>query len=102
DALHGPISYDVACLYRAAFISWDEEIVIDGTIRYWEKVRAVRLPVPEGFGDLWRDGEWMGLQRHLKVAGIFARLCYRDGKDMYLKDTPRFIGYIRHAATRYD
>ena len=102
DALHGPISYDVACLYRDAFISWDEEVVLDGTIRYWEKARAARLPVPADFSDFWRDVEWMALQRHLKVAGIFARLFYRDGKDMYLKDTPRFISYIRRAVSRYD
>ena len=102
DAVHGPISYDVACLYRDAFLSWDEEVVLDGTIRYWEKARAARLPVPTDFGDFWRDVEWMGLQRHLKVLGIFARLNYRDGKAHYLGDTPRFIGYVRHAVSRYD
>jgi N-acetylmuramate 1-kinase len=101
DAVHGPISYDVACLHRDAFVSWDEEIVLDGTIRYWEKARAAGLPVRSDFADFWKDVEWMGVQRHLKVAGIFARLNYRDGKDMYLGDTPRFIGYLRHAATRY-
>ena len=101
DAVHGPISYDVACLYRDAFLSWDEEVVLDGTIRYWEKARAAGLPVREDFGDFWRDVEWMGLQRHLKVLGIFARLNYRDGKAGYLGDTPRFIGYVRHAVSRY-
>ena len=102
DAVHGPISYDVACLFRDAFISWDEEVVLDGTIRYWEKARRASLPVPADFADFWRDVEWMGLQRHLKVAGIFARLHYRDGKKGYLEDTPRFIGYMRHAVSRYD
>jgi aminoglycoside/choline kinase family phosphotransferase len=102
DAVYGPISYDVACLYRDAFLSWDEELILDGTIRYWEKARAARLPVPADFGDFWRDVEWMGLQRHLKVLGIFARLNYRDGKPGYLADTPRFIGYVRHAVSRYD
>ncbi|HUQ27909.1 MAG TPA: phosphotransferase [Usitatibacter sp.] len=102
DAAHGPISYDVACLYRDAFVSWDEDFVLDGTIRYWEKARAAKLPVPPDFGDFWRDVEWMGLQRHLKVLGIFARLNYRDGKPGYLADTPRFIGYVRHAVSRYD
>ena len=102
DAVLGPISYDIACLYRDAYISWDEEVVLDGTIRYWEKARAARLPVPADFADFWRDVEWMGLQRHLKVAGIFARLCHRDGKAGYVEDTPRFIGYIRHAVSRYD
>jgi len=102
DAVHGPISYDVASLYRDAFISWDEERVIDGTIRYWEKARKASLPVPADFSEFWRDVEWMGLQRHLKVLGIFARLNYRDGKPAYLADTPRFIGYVRHTASRYN
>ncbi len=102
DAVHGPISYDVACLYRDAFVSWEEELVLDGTIRYWEKARAARLPVPADFAEFWRDVEWMGLQRHLKVAGIFARLCHRDGKAGYVEDAPRFIGYIRHVVSRYD
>jgi aminoglycoside/choline kinase family phosphotransferase len=101
DAVHGPISYDVACLFRDAFISWDEERVLDGTIRYWEKARKAGLPVRPDFAEFWRDVEWMGLQRHLKVLGIFARLNYRDGKPGYLADTPRFIGYVRHAVSRY-
>lgn len=102
DAVHGPISYDVASLFRDAFISWDEERVLDGTIRYWEKARAAGLPVNADFAEFWRDVEWMGLQRHLKVLGIFARLHYRDGKAGYLEDTPRFVAYVRHAATRYN
>jgi len=102
DAVHGPISYDIACLYRDAFLTWEEERVLDGTIRYWEKARAARLPVPSDFAGFWRDVEWMGVQRHLKVLGIFARLHYRDGKAGYLEDTPRFEGYVRHAAARYD
>jgi aminoglycoside/choline kinase family phosphotransferase len=101
DAVFGPVSYDIACLMRDAFVSWEEERVLDVTIRYWEKARAARIPVPADFYEFWRDVEWMGLQRHLKVLGIFARLCHRDGKCAYLEDTPRFIGYVRHAVTRY-
>jgi aminoglycoside/choline kinase family phosphotransferase len=101
DAVHGPISYDVACLYRDAFLSWDEERVLDGTIRYWEKARAAGLPVRADFGEFWKDVEWMAVQRHLKVLGIFARLCHRDGKKGYVEDTPRFVGYLRHAVSRY-
>ena len=101
DAVHGPISYDVASLFRDAFISWDEVRVLDGTIRYWEKARVAGLPVRSDFADFWRDVEWMGLQRHLKVLGIFARLNYRDGKPGYLADTPRFLGYVRHVTRRY-
>jgi aminoglycoside/choline kinase family phosphotransferase len=101
DAVHGPLSYDVACLFRDAFVSWEEERVLDGTIRYWEKARAARLPVPADFADFWRSVEWMGVQRHLKVLGIFARLCHRDGKAMYVEDAPRFVAYVRQAAARY-
>jgi aminoglycoside/choline kinase family phosphotransferase len=101
DAVHGPISYDIACLYRDAFLSWDEELVLDGTIRYWEKARAAKLPVRADFAEFWQDVEWMGLQRHLKVIGIFARLAHRDGKKGYVEDTPRFLGYVRHAVSRY-
>ena len=101
DAVVGPISYDVASLFRDAFISWDEERVLDWPIRYWERARKAGLPVREDFADFYRDVEYMGLQRHLKVAGIFARINYRDGKPHYLTDIPRFIGYIRHACERY-
>jgi aminoglycoside/choline kinase family phosphotransferase len=101
DAVYGPISYDIASLMRDAFLSWDEEFVLDITIRYWTAARKAGLPVDEDFGAFYRAVEWMGLQRHLKVAGIFARLTLRDGKPKYLADTPRFIAYIRATASRY-
>jgi N-acetylmuramate 1-kinase len=102
DALYGPIGYDIACLWRDAFLSWDEEVVLDGTVRYWEKAKKAGLPVRDDFGAFYRDVEWMGLQRHLKVMGIFARINYRDGKPRYLSDTPRFARYIRKCCERYD
>jgi hypothetical protein len=101
DAVYGPITYDIASLMRDAFLSWDEEHVLDVTIRYWQKARAAGLPVGDDFGEFYRGVEWMGLQRHLKVAGIFARLTLRDGKPQYLADAPRFIGYIRATCARY-
>jgi len=101
DAVLGPISYDMVCLVRDAFISWDEERELDWSVRYWEKARAARLPVPVQFAEFWRAFEWMGLQRHLKVLGIFARINYRDGKPRYLEDTPRFLRYARAVAARY-
>ena len=101
DAVHGPITYDIASLMRDAFLSWDEEFVLDITVRYWEKALKAGLPVDRDFGEFYRGVEWMGLQRHLKVAGIFARLTLRDGKPKYLADAPRFIGYIRATAGRY-
>ncbi len=101
DAVYGPISYDVASLCKDAFLSWDEEPLLDWTVRYWERAKKAGLPVPEDFGQFYRDVEWMGLQRHLKVLGIFARINYRDGKPQYLADAPRFIGYVRATADRY-
>ena len=105
DAVHGPVTYDIASLMRDAFLTWEEDFVIDITIRYWEKARKAGLMDFEDwhsdFGAFYRAVEWMGLQRHLKVAGIFARLTLRDGKPRYLADAPRFIGYIRHTAHRY-
>ena len=101
DAVEGPISYDIVCLMRDAFISWEEERVLDWTVRYWDAAKRARLPVADDFAAFWRAFEWMGLQRHLKVLGIFARLNYRDGKPRYLADTPRFLGYARGVAERY-
>ena len=108
DAVYGPITYDIASLLRDAFISWEEEFVIDITVRYWEKARKAGLLGAnsasgwgDDFGEFYRAVEWMGLQRHLKVAGIFARLTLRDGKPKYLADAPRFIAYIRATANRY-
>ena len=101
DAVYGPITYDLASIYRDAYIQWDEEHQIDWVIRYWEKARAARLPVREDFGEFWRDFEWMGAQRHIKVLGIFARLCHRDGKNGYLKDMPLVAKYLRAACERY-
>lgn len=102
DAVLGPIAYDVASLFRDAFISWPEERVIDWAARYWERARERHLPVPDDFAQFYRDLEWMGLQRHLKVLGIFARINYRDGKPKYLADTPRFMNYVRQTGGRYD
>ena len=105
DAVYGPISYDIASLMRDAFLTWDEDFVLDITIRYWEKARKAGLMDFEDwhsdFGAFYRAVEWMGLQRHLKVAGIFARLTLRDGKPKYLADAPRFINYIRATCARY-
>jgi len=102
DAVYGPISYDVASLVRDAFISWEEERALDWVVRYWDKARRAGLPVGADFGDFYRDLEWMGLQRHLKVLGIFARVHYRDCKPGYIEDAPRFVRYARAVAARYN
>jgi len=101
DAVLGPITYDLVSLLRDAYIEWDEEHQLDWAVRYWERAREVRLPVPAEFAAFWRDFEWMGVQRQLKVLGIFARLFHRDGKDAYLKDMPRVMRYLRAACARY-
>jgi len=101
DAVYGPITYDIASLMRDAFLTWEEDFVLDITVRYWQKARKAGLPVGDDFGEFYRAVEWMGLQRHLKVLGIFARLTLRDGKPKYLADTPRFIKYARNTAARY-
>lgn len=101
DAVYGPITYDLASLFKDAYIRWEEEQVMDWLIRYWEKARKAGLPVHDDFGEFYRDYEWMGVQRHIKVLGIFARLCHRDGKDGYLKDMPLVMDYLRRACARY-
>ena len=101
DAVYGPITYDLVSLLRDAYISWKEEQVIDWAVRYWEKARAAKLPVPTDFADFYRDFEWMGAQRQLKVLGIFARLSLRDGKHGYLKDQPLVMSYLRRTCERY-
>lgn len=101
DAVYGPITYDLASLFKDAYIHWEEAEVLDWLIRYWEKARKSGLPVHSSFSDFFRDYEWMGVQRHLKVLGIFARLYHRDSKDGYLKDLPLVMDYLRRACERY-
>jgi len=101
DAVYGPITYDLVSLLRDAYIAWEEERVIDWAVRYWEKARRAHLPVAEDFADFYRDFEWMGAQRQLKVLGIFARLSLRDGKNGYLKDQPLVMSYLRRTCDRY-
>ena len=101
DAVYGPVTYDLVSLLRDAYIEWDEERQIDWAVRYWEKARAADVPVNRDFGAFWQDFEWMGVQRQLKVLGIFARLHHRDGKPGYLQDMPLVMRYLRSACGRY-
>jgi len=101
DAVYGPITYDLVSLLRDAYVQWDEEMVLDWTIRYWERAKRAGLPVNPDVDAFYRDFEFMGVQRHVKVLGIFARLYHRDGKDAYLKDMPLVMEYTRKAAGRY-
>ncbi len=101
DAVRGPLCYDIASLLRDAFISWDEERELDWAIRYWEQARRAGLPIGDDFGEVWRRIEWCGLQRHLKILGIFCRLKHRDGKPRYAEDLPRLFAYAIKVSTRY-
>jgi aminoglycoside/choline kinase family phosphotransferase len=101
DAVFGAITYDLVSLLKDAYIRWEEDQVLDWVVRYWQKAKKSGLPVPADIADFYRDFEWMGAQRHIKVLGIFARLCHRDGKDGYLKDMPLVMDYLRRACDRY-
>lgn len=101
DALSGPVSYDLASLVMDARTTWEEPQQLDWAIRYWEMARRAKLPVPEDFADFHRDYEWMGLQRNLRILGVFARLHHRDAKPAYLDHMPRVNQYVRQVAGRY-
>ena len=101
DAVYGAISYDLVSLLKDAYIGWDEEQVIDWAVRYWQPAKKAGLPIPDDFSEFYRDFEWMGAQRHIKVLGIFARLSYRDGKHNYLNDMPIVMAYLRKVCERY-
>ncbi|MFD1555142.1 aminoglycoside phosphotransferase family protein [Paraburkholderia silviterrae] len=101
DAVYGPITYDIASLLRDAFLSWDEEFELDCFAYYWERAKKAGLPVDADFGEFYRQLEWMGLQRHIKVLGLFCRINYRDAKPHYMADLPRFLDYAGKVAHRY-
>ena len=101
DAVYGPITYDLVSLFRDAYVRWQEPQVLDWVLRYWEKARQADLPVRADFAEFYRDFEWMGAHRQLKVVGIFARLCHRDGKESYLADIPRVLDYLLATCRRY-
>ena len=101
DAVYGAISYDLVSLLKDAYIGWDEEQVIDWAVRYWQPAKKAGLPIPDDFSEFYRNFEWMGAQRHIKVLGIFARLSHRDGKHNYLNDMPIVMAYLRKVCERY-
>ena len=100
DAVYGPVTYDVTCLFKDAFLSWPEERVRGWLESYWQQASALNIPVQPDFEDFLRASDLMGVQRHLKVIGIFARICHRDGKPRYLADVPRFFSYIEAVIAR--
>ncbi len=100
DAVIGPVTYDITSLFKDAFLSWPEERVQGWLQGYWDAARAAGVPVQPRFDEFQRASDLMGLQRHLKVIGIFARICHRDGKPRYLADVPRFFAYIETVTAR--
>ena len=100
DAVQGPVSYDIISLFKDAFISWPEERVKIWLQQYWDKARANGIALPETFQAFHDDCDLMGVQRHLKVIGIFSRICHRDGKPRYLADVPRFFSYLQQVLER--
>ena len=100
DAVYGPVTYDVTCLFKDAFLSWPPERVRGWLEQYWQQAQAVGIPVQAQLEDFLRASDLMGVQRHLKVIGIFARICHRDGKPKYLGDVPRFFAYIHEVLAR--
>lgn len=101
DAVCGAISYDLVSLLKDAYIGWEEEQIIDWAVRYWQPAKKAGLPVPDDFSEFYRNFEWVGAQRHIKVLGIFARLSHRDGKNSYLQDLPLVMAYLRKVCERY-
>jgi len=100
DAVYGPVTYDITCLFKDAFLSWPQPRVVGWLKEYWQRARAQGIPVQADFEDFHRASDLMGVQRHLKVIGIFARICHRDGKPRYLADVPRFFAYIDEVISR--
>lgn len=101
DAVTGPITYDLVSLLRDCYIAWPRARVEEWVLGYHDLARQSGLPVPDDKAQFLRAFDFMGVQRHLKAAGIFARLHHRDGKSGYLADIPRTLGYVLEVSGRY-
>jgi len=103
DAVIGPVTYDLVSLLRDCYIAWPRERVEDWVAGYFELARQSGILRREqgSEADFLRWFDWMGVQRHLKAAGIFARLNHRDGKSGYLADIPRTLAYVTEVCARY-
>jgi aminoglycoside/choline kinase family phosphotransferase len=101
DAVRGPVTYDLVSLLRDCYIRWPQERVAEWAMGYYDLARQSGLPVGEDEDRFLRWFDLMGVQRHLKAAGIFARLNHRDGKPGFLADIPRTLGYVLDVSGRY-
>ena len=100
DIVLGPVAYDAISLFKDAFLSWPLERVDAWLVHYHQRALQAGIAVP-GLAQFQRDADWLGIQRHLKILGIFCRLHYRDGKSKYIADVPRFIRYLEEVLPRY-
>jgi N-acetylmuramate 1-kinase len=101
DAVTGPVTYDLASLLKDCYISWPAARVRDWLLSYRDSLLEAGFPLSASAPQFIRWFDLMGLQRHIKVLGIFARLFYRDGKAQYLRDLPRVLDYVRETASLY-
>jgi len=101
DAVQGPVTYDLVSLLRDCYVAWPVERVQGWLLRFHETARAAGVDVGPDLTVFQRWFDWMGVQRHLKAIGIFARLWHRDGKPGYLKDIPRTLNYVRVVCAAY-
>lgn len=100
DAVYGPVTYDITCLFKDAFVSWPQAKVERWLKQYWQQATQQYINVPDSFENFLLASDLMGVQRHLKVIGIFARILHRDGKPKYAQDIPRFFAYINDVIAR--
>ena len=101
DALRGPIGYDLVSLLKDCYISWPRERVVEWVSGYRSLLQSRGGRVGAGPAQFLRWFDLIGVQRHIKVLGIFARLWYRDGKPGYLRDLPLTLDYVREACRLY-
>ena len=101
DAVHGPLTYDLVSLLRDCYIDWPQERVVEWALEFRRRAAAVGLDVGADERQFLRWFDLMGVQRHLKASGIFARLWHRDGKPGYLAEVPRTLGYVEQACARH-
>ena len=100
DAMLGPVTYDIVSLLKDCYIAWPQEQVRGWALQYWGEARQAGIPMWDRAADFLAACDAMGIQRHLKAIGYFARLWHRDGKARYLADIPRVLGYVQAACEK--
>jgi len=101
DAVHGPLTYDLVSLLRDCYVAWPQDNVVAWALDFRRRAASAGLPAGADPQQFLRWFDLMGVQRHLKASGIFARLWHRDGKPGYLADVPRTLEYVEQACARH-